>query len=237
MCFAWGRAAGDATARYRVSFEGPFIAAAAPRATSGGEEDKAATNVAAPDLRPGTRRVNSVGARIEDPEPPKAAPENTTAAAAAPLNEGGLAVGTASPAGSSSTTKAPARATPPAAPPRPRLPQRAAICRAHAPPPRVADCRRPPRLMAREQLRKHRGRGWMLCEPPPAPPTVSATAKVQTPVIGVRLVIEMRDGERIERAMSEVRRFTVERGVLIIVASDGRAERRLMSGVLKVAIE
>ncbi len=57
------------------------------------------------------------------------------------------------------------------------------------------------------------------------------------PYLGARLVVLMRDGTRIEHEMSGVRRVTVEKGTLFIVLKNGKTERQLMSGVLRMAIE
>ena len=57
------------------------------------------------------------------------------------------------------------------------------------------------------------------------------------PEIGPRLIIETRDGMRVERYMSNVRRVTVERGQIIVVMRDGKVERQPMTNVLRMAIE
>lgn len=224
-----GRAAGDQAARYQVSFEGPFIAARAPApddAKSGASLAAAAT----PNARAGTRRVNSIGARIEEPAPAPAetAPETPTAA---PRNESATASTTTAETPNASPA---ATRTPP--PRRTNLPRaRTSAARRRLPPAAT------PRGVPEKTTEKpETGMG----DPPPpvsAPPrpVVASAAKAPTAAaaVGVRLVIEMRGGETLERAMSDVRRLTVERGVLIIVGGDGRTERRPMSDVLRVAIE
>jgi hypothetical protein len=67
-------------------------------------------------------------------------------------------------------------------------------------------------------------------EPTPAPAT-------EPEVAGPRLIIETRDGMRVERYMTTVRRVTVERGQLVVVTRDGKVERQPMSNVLRMAIE
>lgn len=59
---------------------------------------------------------------------------------------------------------------------------------------------------------------------------------VQEPV-GPHLIIEQRDGTRIDRPMSTIRRVTVERGLIMVVLKNGRIERFPMSDVARMAIE
>lgn len=63
--------------------------------------------------------------------------------------------------------------------------------------------------------------------PAPAPP----------PLASGRLVLELRDGTRIEREMRAVRRFTVDRNQVVIVGDDGRIERLSLADVVRIAIE
>ncbi|CAN5602378.1 hypothetical protein BH24ACI3_BH24ACI3_08760 [soil metagenome] len=53
----------------------------------------------------------------------------------------------------------------------------------------------------------------------------------------LNLVVEFFDGSRIETPMTDIRRFTVDGGRLIIVGRDGRPRRYSMNDVLKVAIQ
>ena len=57
------------------------------------------------------------------------------------------------------------------------------------------------------------------------------------PQLGARLIIEEKDGTRIDRPMSTVRRVVVEGGVIVIVLKTGRIERIPMSNVARMAIE
>ena len=68
----------------------------------------------------------------------------------------------------------------------------------------------------------------------------SETAKPKAqelPVAGAHLVIESKDGTRIDRPMSTVRRVVVEGGVIVIVLKTGKIERVPMSAVNRMAIE
>jgi hypothetical protein len=51
-----------------------------------------------------------------------------------------------------------------------------------------------------------------------------------------RLIIEVKDGSRIEYLMSTVTRFTVENGEIVIVSEDGYTKRVPLTNVLKVSI-
>ena len=55
--------------------------------------------------------------------------------------------------------------------------------------------------------------------------------------LGARLIIEEKDGTRIERPMSTVRRVIVEGTTIVVVLKTGKIERISMSDVAKMAIE
>jgi hypothetical protein len=57
------------------------------------------------------------------------------------------------------------------------------------------------------------------------------------PVPGAHLIIESKDGTRIDRPMSTVRRVVVEGGVIVIVLKTGHIDRVPMSTVNRMAIE
>jgi hypothetical protein len=71
----------------------------------------------------------------------------------------------------------------------------------------------------------------------PAPANTSPAPTTVEPASGPRLIIETRDGMKVERYMTTVRRVTVEYGQLIVVMKDGKVERQPMSNVLRMAIE
>lgn len=54
---------------------------------------------------------------------------------------------------------------------------------------------------------------------------------------GPRLILEMRDGMRVERYMTTVRRVTVENGQIVVITTDGKIDRQPMSNVIRMAIE
>ena len=69
------------------------------------------------------------------------------------------------------------------------------------------------------------------------PPPVTPEAKEPDPLEKVNLVILFKDGTTIARPMSEVLRFTVDKGVLTVVAKDGSIGRYSILDVAKVTIE
>lgn len=69
-----------------------------------------------------------------------------------------------------------------------------------------------------------------------APRPVEPAPAVE-PASGPRLIIEMRDGMRVERYMTTVRRVTVENGQIVVITKDGKVDRQPMSNVLRMAIE
>jgi hypothetical protein len=50
-------------------------------------------------------------------------------------------------------------------------------------------------------------------------------------------VLELRDGTRIVREMSEVRRVAVEGRLVVIVLKNGRVERQPLANVQRMSIE
>ncbi|MEP6847575.1 MAG: hypothetical protein ABI999_01875 [Acidobacteriota bacterium] len=67
----------------------------------------------------------------------------------------------------------------------------------------------------------------------PKPPETSAP----DPLENIHLVIEFKDGSRIQKAMTEVFRFTVDHGILTVIYKDGSIGRYPIVDVLKTTIE
>lgn len=160
------------------------------------------------------RRVTATGARIDEPPPP--------------VTE-------------TATTRPETGAPEPAATPQPEAPTEtpaATTAEAERPAPTT---RRTPRARrsSRTPRRSTRNR--------PAPSTTARTtpttpaeqppAATPEPAAGPRLIIETRDGMRVERYMTTVRRVTVERGQIVVVTTDGKVERQPMTNVLRMSIE
>lgn len=76
---------------------------------------------------------------------------------------------------------------------------------------------------------KPSGREEKSAETQPAPPPQAEP--------GPHLIIEQKDGTRIDRPMSTVRRVIVEGGTIVVVLKTGRIERVPMSAVTRMSIE
>ena len=79
--------------------------------------------------------------------------------------------------------------------------------------------------------------------PPEKPAETAAPAEkpkaqeIPPPPVGTRLIIEEKDGTRIERPMTTVRRVVVEGATIVIVLKTGKIERINMSDVARMSIE
>jgi hypothetical protein len=204
------RSPNDDPGSYRIRFGGAFEPLPVTATTT--PETEAPT--VSPRTDKSVRRVTSVGGRIEEP------PATETTATETPTGTEPTAPSVAP------ETTTPSEATAPAESPNTTTET------AKPTPPRTARTRRP---------RSRRGRA----RPPAttARDTASATEPTQPatppaqPEAGPRLIIETRDGMRVERYMSTVRRVTVENGQIVVVTKDGKVERQPMSNVLRMAIE
>lgn len=68
-------------------------------------------------------------------------------------------------------------------------------------------------------------------------PAKTVKPKEPNPLENVHLIILLKDGTRIERAMSEVTRFAVVRGVLTVTTTDGAIKRYSILDVAKMTVE
>jgi hypothetical protein len=200
------RSPNDDEGTYRLNFGGSF------EPIIGGPEIAEAetpSTTTAETTTPGgrkTKRVSSVGARIEEPEPPvtevaTATPEPTPEPTpeAKPVE---TPAATAEKSPEVATEKPAARNT------RGRRPVgRRSAPRRETPPPAAAEEPKP--------------------KPAPAEPE---------PEIGPRLVIETNDGTLINRSMSTVRRVTVENGQVVVTGKDGKIDRILLSNIIRMSI-
>jgi len=69
------------------------------------------------------------------------------------------------------------------------------------------------------------------------PPPVLPEEKAPDPLAAIRLVIELKDGKVIWRPMNEVLKFSVDKGVLTVIAKDGNITRYSIFDVAKVTIQ
>jgi len=67
--------------------------------------------------------------------------------------------------------------------------------------------------------------------------TAAKPSTQEVPMVGAHLIIESKDGTRIDRPMSTVRRVVVEGGMIVVVLKTGKIERIPMSTVARMAIE
>ena len=65
----------------------------------------------------------------------------------------------------------------------------------------------------------------------------SPKAAVPNPLENIHLVIELKDGSKIEKPMTEVVRFTVDRGILTVIIKDGSISRFNILDVSKTTIQ
>ena len=70
-----------------------------------------------------------------------------------------------------------------------------------------------------------------------ARPTKPTGTKAPDPLANINLVISFKDGSTLKRPMSEVERFSVDKGILTVVSKDGRVGLYSIFDVLKVTIE
>jgi hypothetical protein len=203
------RSPNDDEGIYRITFGGSF-----QPIVGGPDIAEAETPSTSPTETPAGgrkgKRVTSAGARIEEPTPP---PEVAAAPTPEPTPE---ATPEAKPVETPKTEeKAPEEKTEKPAPVRTTRSRRPAGRRpAPATTPRTRDT-----TVAESET------------PKPKPPPVEPE-----PEVGPRLVIETNDGTLINRAMSTVRRVTVENGQVVVIGKDGKIERFLLANVVRMSI-
>ena len=74
-------------------------------------------------------------------------------------------------------------------------------------------------------------------EKPAETATSAAKARTQEALPVARLIIEEKDGTRIDRPMSTVRRVTIEGNAIVIILKTGKIERVAMADVARMSIE
>jgi hypothetical protein len=212
------RSANDEAGRYHLKFSGGFepMADATPP-----PENVEPTVSSAPSRDKNVRRVTSSGARIKEEEPVEVAKVEPPKPAPAPK----VKEKKTKPEPTTASAEEPAAAAP--VKPKPAKTTRTARTRTTA---RKTPTRKPPATTTAKKKEE-------TAPAPDANATQTPAPALAEPAINPRLIIETRDGMRVERYMSEVRRFTIERGVLVVVTNDGKVERRPMTSVLRVTIE
>ena len=221
------RSPSDEGGTYHVRFGGSFapFSGGIPVAENTEPESESA------DSTRGTKRLSSVGATIPEPvvETPPAAAETKPAenAAEKPAEETTAAK---KPAGKARPTRSTARNTrrrTPPPKPKPATPDTEAAKTSEA---------KTEETKTVEPKTEAAGE-----EKPAAEAAKSETAAKpsaqETPQPGAHLIIESKDGTKIDRPMSTVRRVVVEGGMIVVVLKTGKIERIPMSAVARMAIE
>lgn len=175
-----------------------------------------------------TRRVSSVGARIEEPAPPVTEVAATPTPEPEPTPEA-KPVETPAPVTTEKIAEA-ARTTPPRNP-RGRRPstRRQPTTTEPAPKPETPRVEEP-KSTSEDRRATTQTRRATTESPTPKP------APEPEPEVGPRLIIETNDGTLINRAMSGIRRVTIENGQVVVTGKDGKINRILLTNVVRMQI-
>ena len=236
-----GRSPNDDAATFSIKFEGSFQALAASGATTDTDTPRVKSETA------GAVRVNSVGTILEVPAKPE--PEKTVATTTkkparkttAPKDDSTSVAekdDDATPANENLNRKRVADSEDPAE-----------KTNAETPAKKPATTR--PRTPTRRPARTTTAKTTTVKAPaekkppaerktPPAPTKSVAemnTAELAAALENVRLVVLMKNGDKIDRPMSEVLRFSVDKGMLTIISKRGSISRFSILDVEKVSIE
>jgi hypothetical protein len=244
------RSPDDSEGSYRIRLGGTFVPAVASDAAATPGPTPGETASASPVRGAAGRRVTSTGARIEEPRPeappdadaaraaePEATPE-PAAPAAPPRRTAPRARTNTRESGRRGSTRA-GRASDRASRDEPPSDTPPASAPGEAPPARTnARANRSGTPRGRANTASRRG-GQSPADTGPSAATVApgAPAPAGLELPGTRLVLELREGGRLEREMSAVRRVTVERGLIVITLKSGKVERQPLANVLRMSIE
>lgn len=207
-----GRTLSDDAARYRISFSGSFAAATGLPQPPDDFEPKASRALS----EEAVARVNSAGAIIEV-LPPKEPVKPVVEPTPEPVEEATTAT-TTRPARTPRTrrTPTPRRTTPPKPVETPETTEEPV-----EPAPK-------PRPTPRRTTTPRRTAPRRTTEPVEPQPD---------PLANVRLTIQLKNGDLIERPMSEVFRISVDKGQLTVISKSGKIERFNLLEVTKFSIE
>jgi hypothetical protein len=213
------RSPNDNEGSFRVRFEGAF----APFMGEAREPQPILPATTQPGAAGGkTRRVTATGARIDEPVVETAEKTSETDPKTNAANEAARAERTTETAQPAATDSEPAprtttRRTPRAR--RPRTPRASSRTARNRPAPSTVESQ-------------------PTVQPEPQPDaTTPAAPEAAAAASGPRLIIETKDGLRVERYMTSVRRVTVDNGQIIVILKNGKTERQPMVNVLKMSIE
>jgi hypothetical protein len=222
-----GRTPDDDEATYRLHFGGAF-----EPITSGplAEHEDALQHSTVAEVSKGSKRVTSVGARIDEPrtevaETPKATPAVTIEAAPKPVTSARSTTRNTRPRRPVTRKPRPVQSPKPddaAKPDEPVVKDATKDETAEKP---VAEDTEP-KTTERPARRSKTAR----TAPKPAPAEESDES-------GPRLVIETSDGTLINRSMGGVRRVTVENGQVVVIGKDGKVQKIPLASVVRMTIQ
>lgn len=223
------RSPNDEAGSYRIQFGGSFEPFSGEISTGDNSPSADETPTLSASSKKG-KRASAVGARIEEPpapipEPPAAVEEK----ADQPKVEAPAATSEKTEPVRTARGKKPTRTRPP----RPsRAKPAAPAATAEGGAGEKAETNTTPAAPEggeKSETGKSAGRQAAATEPAgtPAPQTEP----------GPRLIIEIRDGEKIERSMSTVRRVVIDNGQIIVILKTGKIERVPMMNVTRMSIE
>ncbi len=221
-----GRTPNDEAATFRIKFGGSFIAIQ-------GQKESAAPVIKNPDGRSDAGiRVNSVGTIIE------AAPRGETAKA--PVETTNSRPDTEKAAekakkqdGTAAAKPATANSEKPVVIVSP-MPDVATIFGNKKP---TSNTGKPKNTEAKPAPPTKIKQGTKAAAPSTVPPKPDGSEKKPDPLASIRLVVLMKTGETIEKPLSDVLRFSVDKGVLTVIGKDGKVARYSILDVAKVTIE
>lgn len=253
------RTPNDADGTYRVRLGGSFQPAINAAAALAEPETTAANKPSARTPGRGGHRVNAVGARIDEPEPAAPKPEAAEAPKETPTPARDTA---ATPRATTPRTNPPRRTRPPTRTETARRPARkpeAAKTETSAEPtpgetetartetaeptptkpePTRTRAGRTPRTGRTKAATKRSSESTKEAATATAPAEAMQSEPTPVPQLGAtHLVIENKDGTKVEHEMSTVKSVTVVSQLLVVVLKSGRIERYPMTNLLRMAIE
>jgi hypothetical protein len=231
------RTPNDEEGTYRIRFGGTFAPFSGGIPVAENFEPKSDSGSSTP----GKKRLSSVGATIAQPvvETPPATAESKPAENAAEKPAEDTEAAKKTTAVKSTKARPPrstarnSRRTPPPRP-KPSTPETDAAKTSEA---KTSEAKT--KETKTEEGKKESGAGGgksTTADSATAEPSSKPNAQ-EAPLPGAHLIIESKDGTKIDRPMSTVRRVVVEGGMIIVVLKTGKIERIPMSAVARMAIE
>jgi hypothetical protein len=248
------RTPNDTDGTYHIQLGGTFQPAPDAASAQAQSATETANQTTPPAASRGTHRVNAVGARIDEPEPP--APEPTPTETARPETPPRATTAKANPArrtrtpGAHRTTTArnpapPEHSASTNAPAETPAPATTEAARTETPAPtKPAPARSPrgrtptPPRTTNTGTAANRAHEPMNEPKPNAANEATTAAAAPTPQLtATRLVIEIKDGTKVEHEMSSIRSMTVSNQAIVVLLRNGRIERYALTNVARMTLE